>query len=195
MYAYLSGRLIQNQPPRVVVDVNGIGYELLVPMTTVYQLPAVGTAITLYTHLVVREDEHSLYGFIDETTRTLFRQLMKTNGVGPKLALTILSGMDNQTLIQTIVDKDHKKLVKLPGVGPKMAQRLVLELADKLSAIDLQLSTVAYAAHPRSEGLDSAHEALLALGYKPQDVKRLLTHIDDTLPVDQMIRLALARAV
>lgn len=194
MYAYLSGQLIHNLPPRVVLDVNGIGYDILVPMTTVYQLPALGEKVTLYTHLVVREDEHALYGFADEQTRLLFRQLMKTNGVGPKLALTILSGMDNQTLVQTIIDKDHKKLTKLPGVGPKVAQRLVLELADKLSTIDLNLSAIAYTSKIAADGLTSAQEALLALGYKPQDIKRLLAHVDDTLPVDQIIRQALARA-
>lgn len=194
MYAYLSGKLAHNMPPRVVLDVNGIGYELLVPMTTIYQLPAVGSPITLYTHLVVREDEHTLYGFADEPTRLLFRQLMKTNGVGPKLALTILSGMDNQTLVQTIVDKDDKKLTKLPGVGPKMAQRLVLELADKLNTLDLNLSAVAFTAKTNADNVGQAQEALLALGYKPQDIKRLLANIDESLAVDQMIRQALARA-
>jgi Holliday junction DNA helicase RuvA len=194
MYAYLSGKFMHSQPPRVVVDVNGVGFDLLVPMTTIYQLPAPGALITLYTHLVVREDEHTLYGFADEPTRALFRQLMKTNGVGPKLALTILSGMDNQTLIQTIVDKDDKKLTKLPGVGPKMAQRLVLELADKLSLWDIQTSAVALSAKSSVDGLSQAQEALMALGYKPQDIKRLLANIDDTLAVDQIIRQALARA-
>lgn len=194
MYAYLSGKLAHSMPPRVVLDVNGIGYELLVPMTTIYQLPAVGSPITLYTHLVVREDEHTLYGFADEPTRLLFRQLMKTNGVGPKLALTILSGMDNQTLVQTIIDKDDKKLTKLPGVGPKMAQRLVLELADKLNTLDLNLSAVAFTAKTNADNVGQAQEALLALGYKPQDIKRLLANIDESLAVDQMIRQALARA-
>lgn len=194
MYAYLSGKLAHSLPPRVVLDVNGIGYELLVPMTTIYQLPAVGAMMTLYTHLVVREDEHTLYGFADEPTRLLFRQLMKTNGVGPKLALTILSGMDNQTLVQTIIDKDDKKLTKLPGVGPKMAQRLVLELADKLNTLDLNLSAVALTAKSTADGLNQAQEALMALGYKPQDIKRLLANIDETLAVDQIIRQALSRA-
>lgn len=194
MYAYLSGKLAHSLPPRVVLDVNGIGYELLVPMTTIYQLPAVGAMMTLYTHLVVREDEHTLYGFADEPTRLLFRQLMKTNGVGPKLALTILSGMDNQTLVQTIIDKDDKKLTKLPGVGPKMAQRLVLELADKLNTLDLNLSAVALTAKSTADGLIQAQEALMALGYKPQDIKRLLANIDETLAVDQIIRQALSRA-
>lgn len=194
MYAYLSGKLAHSLPPRVVLDVNGIGYELLVPMTTIYQLPPIGSLITLYTHLVVREDEHTLYGFADEPTRLLFRQLMKTNGVGPKLALTILSGMDNQTLVQTIVNKDDKKLTKLPGVGPKMAQRLVLELADKLNTLDLNLSAVALTAKSTADGLSQAQEALLALGYKPQDIKRLLANIDESLAVDQIIRQALARA-
>ena len=143
MIGRLIGTLAVKQPPEILLDVNGVGYEVQLPMTSFYQLPNVGETATVFTHFVVREDAQLLYGFIDVSERTLFRELIKANGVGPKLALTILSGMSAAQFMQCVKLEDVTSLVKLPGVGKKTAERLVVELRDKLAKLNLQGDSVA----------------------------------------------------
>jgi Holliday junction DNA helicase RuvA len=128
----LRGKILAKQPPSLLLDVHGVGYEVDAPMTTFYDLPEVGAEVTLFTHLAVREDAHTLYGFIALSDRTLFRSLLKVNGVGARLALTILSGMNAQTFIACVQAGDADALVKLPGIGKKTAERLIIELRDRL---------------------------------------------------------------
>jgi len=132
MIGRIRGNLIHKQPPVILVEVGGVGYELQVPMTTLFQLPELGTEVSLVTHFVVREDAQLLYGFIHEADRTLFRQLIKVSGVGPKLALTILSGMDSNSFVRCVQRDDISSLVALPGVGKKTAERLLVEMRDRL---------------------------------------------------------------
>lgn len=131
MIGYLRGTLLEKQPPHVLLDVNGVGYELEVPMTTLFQLPAVGEPLVLHTHLVVREDAQLLYGFFAKRDRALFRELIRLNGVGPKLALALMSGMSVDELIQCVNAEDTSRLMKVPGVGKKTAERLLVELKDR----------------------------------------------------------------
>ena len=131
MIGFLRGRLLVKQPPDIVLDVAGIGYEVQVPMTTLFALPALGEEVTLLTHFVVREDAQLLYGFLDEADRRLFRELIKVSGVGPKLALALLSGMDARAFAQCLQRDDVATLVALPGVGRKTAERLLVEMRDK----------------------------------------------------------------
>ena len=133
MIGRLRGILLEKQPPNLLIDVNGVGYEVQASMTSFYQLPEIGKEINLFTHFVVREDAQLLYGFIDESERAMFRQLIKVSGVGPKLALAILSGMSVANLTQCIDARDPQRLVKIPGVGKKIAARLIIEMKDKLS--------------------------------------------------------------
>jgi len=133
----LTGELVEKSPPELLIDVSGVGYELEASMNTFYKLPDVGTFVTLYTHFVVREDAQLLYGFADKNERTLFRTLIKVNGVGPKLALTILSGISVQEFIRTVQHEDSTALVRLPGVGKKTAERLIIEMKDKLDRLEL----------------------------------------------------------
>ena len=132
MIGLISGKILAKQPPEIVIDAGGVGYEISMPMTSFYQLPAVGETTTVYTHFVVREDAQLLFGFAELKERTIFRELIKANGVGPKLALTILSGMSAGQLMQAVSFEDISALVKLPGVGKKTAQRIALELKGKL---------------------------------------------------------------
>ena len=132
MIGFLRGKLVHKAPPFLVLDVQGVGYEVEAPMTTFYDLPAINEEIKLHTHLVVREDAHILFGFSTEADRTLFRTLIKVNGVGPKLALTILSGQSAEEFHRCIQDNDTQTLVRLPGVGKKTAERLVIEMRDRL---------------------------------------------------------------
>ena len=134
MIGLLRGRILDKQPPRLLLDVQGVGYEIDAPMTTFYDLPDVGAEVTLFTHLAVREDAHTLYGFILLSDRDLFRSLLKVNGVGARLALTILSGMESQTFVACVQGGDAAALVKLPGIGKKTAERLIIELRDRLEA-------------------------------------------------------------
>ena len=131
MIGRLTGTLIEKQPPEILLDVQGVGYELLLPMTSFYNLPETGQQTTLFTHLVVREDAHLLFGFAHKNDRTLFRELIKTNGVGPKLALAILSAMSVEEFVYAVEREELSKLVKIPGVGKKTAERLLVELKGK----------------------------------------------------------------
>ena len=191
MIGRIRGTLVDKRAPEVLVDCGGVGYELLVPMTTLYQLPAIGAEVTLLTHFVVREDAQQLYGFIDEPTRTLFRDLIRVNGVGPKLALTVLSGVDVDEFASLVLAGDSAALVKLPGVGKKTAERLVIEMRDRLKDYQPAGPGVGRAPGPADAG-GEAEEALIALGYKPQEAARALAAIGtEGKSVEDLIRQAL----
>lgn len=198
MIGFLRGKLVHKSPPLLVLDVQGVGYEMEAPMTTFYQLPLIGAEITLYTHLVVREDAHSLFGFAAEAERSLFRMLIKVNGVGPKLALTILSGQSAEEFFRCIQDNDTQALVRLPGVGKKTAERLIIEMRDKLpDSCDVAAPantshTAAVANNPKLEAVS----ALCSLGYKPVDANKMVQTINmEGKSCEEIIRLALQGAV
>ena len=198
MIGRLRGVIIEKQPPELVVDVQGVGYELSAPMSTFFNLPAVNDEVTLYTHMVVREDAQLLYGFATERERLLFRSLLKVNGVGAKLALTILSGSDVDTFARSVQDGDTASLTRLPGVGKKTAERLIVEMRDRLkevsSAMGLQDIVVDSASAPAGGAKNEAVEALMALGYKPAEADKMLRSFDiDGMSTEQIIRQALQR--
>lgn len=203
MIGRIRGNLAHKQPPEILIDVGGVGYELQVPMTTLFRLPELGAEVSLVTHFVVREDAQLLYGFIDERDRTLFRQLIRVNGVGPKLALTILSGMDSSSFVRCVQRDDISSLVALPGVGKKTAERLLIEMRDKLKDWLAQVEggdagqlEVAIAA-PVTDIVADAEGALIALGYKPQEASRMVAAINDDSIDDseELIRRALKSTV
>ena len=191
MIGFLRGTLIAKRPPSLTLEVHGVGYELEAPMSTFYRLPETGQQLQLVTHLIVREDAHSLYGFFTEAERTLFRTLLKISGIGAKIALGVLSGMSVDGFYNCVREKNLLSLTKIPGVGKKTAERLLLEMADRLP----EAQTGEAAAFPaRSAAEDEAHGALLALGYKPVEVVRMLKDLDAVrLSTEEMIREALRR--
>lgn len=198
MIARLRGVLIEKHAPDIVVDVQGVGYELLVPMTTLYTLPAVGEKVSLYTQFIVREDAQLLYGFVDTASRSLFRHLIKVNGIGPKLALAIMSGMDVEEFVRCVQIGDTASLVRIPGVGKKSAERLVVEMRDKLSA--WQVSDGGGATDLAVAGGNShiaeAESAMVALGYKPQDASMAISKLDtENLSTEELIRAALKNMI
>ena len=190
MIGSLIGLIKEKTPSAILLEVNGIGYEISIPLSTSFQLPKVGESAFLLTHLVVREDQHSLYGFATEEERKLFRALIKISGVGAKLAITILSGTNVTGFIQSVVNEDIDALVHLPGIGKKTAERLVVEMKDKISEIsdehhNLQDSGV-------KSAVAEAINALVNLGYKTKDAKNILDKIDsEELSVEDLIRQAL----
>lgn len=199
MIGFLRGILTVKAPPHLLLDVHGVGYEVEAPMTTFYNLPAIGEEVKLYTHLAVREDAQQLFGFASEADRLLFRLLIKISGVGPKLALTILSGLSADAFEQCIRNNDTHALVRLPGVGKKTAERLMIEMRDRLPkregesvfwSMPEALSASVYT--PKQE----AASALMALGYKPQDAQRMVQNVaSDDKSCEDMIRLALQGAL
>jgi len=195
MIGRLRGVLLQKSAPHLLLDVSGVGYELEAPMTTFYDLPAVGEAVTLYTHLVVRDDAHLLYGFSRNAQRRLFRRLLKVNGVGPRVALAILSGLSDQEFLHCVASEDIARLTKVPGIGRKTAERLIVELRDKvlpeLDGLDLEPSLpVSTAGH--IDPLNEAVSALIALGYKPQEASRAVRKVPGSgLSSEEIIRQAL----
>ncbi len=190
MIGFLRGTLIAKRPPALTLDVAGVGYELEAPMSTFYRLPDVGEALTLMTHMVVREDAHLLYGFFTEAERALFRNLLKISNVGARIGLGVLSGMSVEGFYRCIREKDLASLVKLPGVGKKTAERLLVEMADRLpEAVEAPFAAVP--AKSAAEG--EAHGALLALGYKPTEITKMLRDLDVRLSTEEMIREALRR--
>jgi len=198
MIGQLRGRLLDKQPPQLLLDVAGVGYELEAPMSTIYALSADGGEIRLFTHMVVRDDALLLYGFATQDERQLFRELIRVSGVGPKLALTILSGISVADFVATIDANDAARLTGLPGIGKKTAARLTMEMRDRLQDSSLAALTVApaAAAAPAAAGtVGEARHALVALGYKPQEAARLLKNIDASLDSEAMIREALKRAI
>jgi Holliday junction DNA helicase RuvA len=196
MIGFLKGRLALKQPPALLVDVNGVGYELDAPMSTFYGLPAVGEPVALYTHLVVREDAHILFGFGTESERRLFRGLLKVSGVGPKIALGILSGASVDDFLRIIEAEDIAMLTRIPGIGRKTAERVIIEMRDGVQKFAVPASrdggSLSLAASsPQSE----AFAALIALGYKPPEVTRLLKAADEPgLSTTDIIRRALKSA-
>jgi Holliday junction DNA helicase RuvA len=182
----ISGKLIARHPPHVVVDVHGIGYEIDVPMSTFYQLPAAGSEVTLYTHLQVREDAHLLYGFASEQERHVFRQLLKISGVGARTALSVLSGLTVEELYHAVANEDSARLVRIPGIGRKTAERLLLELRDKLASI-----AEGRVAGPDGSAGGDALNALVTLGYSVKEAKAALARLDPSLAAPDAIRQAL----
>jgi len=197
MIGFLKGRLASKQPPTLMVDVNGVGYELEAPMSTFYGLPAAGEPVALYTHLVVREDAHILFGFGSDSERRLFRGLLKVSGVGPKIALGILSGASVEDFLRIIEAEDVAMLTRIPGIGRKTAERVIIEMRDSVqkfagpAAAPGAPLTPGAALTPQSE----AFSALIALGYKPPEVTRLLKAADEPgLSTTEIIRRALKSA-
>lgn len=198
MIGQVNGILLEKHPPQLVVDVHGLGYEIDAPMSTFYQLPDVGQTIKLFTHFVVREDAQQLYGFYTRDERTLFRTLLKVNGVGPRSALTILSSVSPNEFVRCVLDNDTASLVRLPGIGKKTAERLIIEMRDKLSdwykseVTATVASGVAVEKGARHHYLQDAIAALVSLGYKPQDANRTVTRVDDGQSnSEELIRRAL----
>ena len=187
MIGRLSGILLEKNPPQLLLDVQGVAYEVDVPMSTFYNLPANGDRVTLFTHLVVREDAHLLYGFGTENERRAFRQLLKITGVGARIALSVLSGLSVAELAQAVTLQETGRLTKIPGVGKKTAERLLLELKDKLGA-DLTTAIGVHRAPPASS--DILH-ALLALGYSDKEAVAAVKQLPDGLAVGDGIRQAL----
>ena len=186
MIGRVTGRLAAKSPPQVLVDVAGIAYEIDVPMSTLYALPATGEAVTLFTHLVVREDAHSLYGFYTQEERSAFRQLIRISGVGARTALSVLSGMSVADLAQAVALQDGARLVKVPGIGKKTAERLLLELKGKL---------VEATGEPSARGGADVVNALVALGYSEKEAAAAAKDLAHDLPVAEAIRAALKSLV
>jgi Holliday junction DNA helicase RuvA len=196
MIGRLRGLLLEKQAPYLLIDVTGVGYEVQASMQTFYQLPGVGKEVTLYTHFVVREDAQQLFGFYTIDERALFRALLKVNGVGPKLALTILSSVSPDEFIRCVNDNDAASLVRLPGVGKKTAERLIIEMRDRLNDIhaDENLTLPMTLNHPKNSAQQDAISALIALGYKPHEASRgLQGTVCENHTSEELIRLALKR--
>ena len=185
MIGKISGKLIERHPPQIVVDVHGVGYEIDVPMSTYYQLPANGSDVTLYTHLIVREDAHQLYGFAGEQERHVFRQLLKISGVGARTALSVLSGMSVSDLYEAVGAQDSARFTKVPGIGKKTAERLLLELKDKL---DVTVVTTSAAGGGQTGDILNA---LLALGYNGKEASWAVKQLPGGTAVAEGIRQAL----
>ena len=189
MIGFLKGTLAAKRPPWLTLDVAGVGYEIEAPMSTFYQLPDVGSPAKLVTHLLVRDDAHVLYGFSSEPERELFRNLLKVSGIGARIALGVLSGMSAEVFYRCVRDRDAVSLTRVPGVGRKTAERLLVEMADRLpEAMATEPGTGQVAVGSEGE----AHGALLALGYKPGEIARMLKGLDVTqLSTEELIREAL----
>ena len=196
MIGRLRGTLAEKQPPHLLLDVGGVGYEVEVPMTTLYRLPAQGEVVTLHTHLVVREDAHLLYGFGEKRERELFRELIRLNGVGPKLALALMASLEVDELVRCVQGQDTAALVKVPGVGKKTAERLLVELKDRFKAWE-NLPAIAPLVLPNQAAVAASAEAdavsaLVALGFKPQEASRAVAAVEgEDLSSEELIRRAL----
>jgi len=196
MIGRLRGIILEKQAPDLVLDVQGVGYEVAAPMSTFIHLPAINEEVSLFTHLVVREDAQLLYGFSTTRERLLFRSLLKVNGVGAKLALTILSGSDVDDFSRSVQEGDAISLTRLPGVGKKTAERLIIEMRDRLKDISgaMGLKPVVSAAAKLAGAKDEAAEALVSLGYKPAEAEKMIRGLDtDGLNTEQIIKMALQR--
>lgn len=199
MISRLSGTLIEKQPPFLLMEVAGVGYEVQASMNTFYRLPDIGSTIVLHTHFVVREDAQLLYGFFEQRERALFRTLIKVNGIGPKIALTILSSIEPDAFVRCVELQDTSSLQRLPGIGKKTAERLIVEMRDRFS--DWQTDTTLAASSSDNPGITSHAEqdaisALIALGYKPQEASRAVTRVgQEGLTSQELIKLALQGVV
>ncbi|MBK1734114.1 Holliday junction branch migration protein RuvA [Halorhodospira abdelmalekii] len=206
MITQLRGRLLDQRPPALILDVGGVGYELDAPLSTHEQLPERGQEVTLHTHLSVREDGFTLYGFCNRNERDLFRRLIRISGVGPKLALALLSGLDGRELIRCVRDDDAKRLTAIPGVGRKTAERLIVELRDRLEGLGWSADAAAVdgasaaddatASFPGSSEFEQAVDGLQALGYKPAEAVRMARSVaTDEMSCETIIRRALQRSL
>ncbi len=204
MIGFLRGILLDKQAPDLLLDVNGVGYEMQAPMTTFYNLPETGSVISLYTHFVVREDAQQLYGFSDRETREVFRELIRVNGVGPKMALAILSALDAEALTHCIQGEHIQTLLRVPGVGRKTAERLLIELRDRVKRWSDKHthSTEARSDYPSTTPAqaiqEDAEKALQSLGYKPQEAEKIIATIlrdHQVNHAEDLIRLALKSMV
>ena len=186
MIGRITGKLLSKHPPQIVVDVQGVGYEIDVPMSTLYQLPAAGAAVTLLTHMIVREDAHLLFGFATEQERTVFRQVLKISGVGARTALSVLSGLSVADLHAAVSQQDSGRLTKIPGIGRKTAERLLLELKDKLN-----VTVVLKTADGASSAAPDITNALLSLGYNEKEASWAVKQLPAGASVNDGIRQAL----
>jgi Holliday junction DNA helicase RuvA len=199
MIGRLRGVILEKQPPYLLLDVQGVGYDLQAPMTTFYRLPALGAEVTLHTHLSITENLHQLFGFAEQRDRSLFRTLIKVNGVGPKLAIAILSGMESDDIARCVRDNNIKALTKVPGIGQKTAERLVIELRDRLKSWDLPQGDLLAHGEIQSIASDNdiyaeAESALVSLGYKPVDAAKMIASASKQKPdarSEELIRIAL----
>jgi len=199
LIGFLRGRIAAKHPPVLLMDVGGVGYEIEAPMSTFYGLPAIGTDVTLHTHLVVREDAHVLFGFGTERERSLFRELIRISGVGPRIALGILSGASVDEFHRCVEAQDAASLTRIPGIGRKTAERLIIEMRDRLKALatgqSFEIRGPAGAGAPAPSPQAEAFSALVALGYKPPEVTRLLRKVDPSVTTtEELIRHALRAA-
>ena len=194
MIGHLKGKIISKSPPQVLLEVQGIGYEVLCPMSTFYELDNLSDDVLLFTHLSIKEDAHTLFGFITKDEKNVFRELIRVNGVGPKVALAILSNLSVHSLVECISTEDADLLAKTPGIGKKTALKLIVELQDRLSKLDLVGSLansieIKQNSNPNSK---QAIEALQSLGFKAREANRMVSKIEDKeLSTEQLIRLAL----
>ena len=194
MIGHLKGKIISKSPPEVLLEVQGIGYEVLCPMSTIYELDNLYDDVLLFTHLSIKEDAHTLFGFITKDEKNVFRELIRVNGVGPKVALAILSNLSVHSLVECISTEDADLLAKTPGIGKKTALKLIVELQDRLSKLDLVGSLansieIKQNSNPNSQ---QAIEALQSLGFKAKEANRMVSKIEDQeLSTEQLIRLAL----
>lgn len=194
MIGHLKGKIISKSPPEVLLEVQGIGYEVLCPMSTIYELDNLSDDVLLFTHLSIKEDAHTLFGFITKDEKNVFRELIRVNGVGPKVALAILSNLSVHSLVECISTEDADLLAKTPGIGKKTALKLIVELQDRLSKLDLVGSLansieIKQNSNPNSK---QAIEALQSLGFKAKEANRMVSKIEDQkLSTEQLIRLAL----
>ncbi len=194
MIGRLRGRLVRKSPPALIVDVGGVGYELEAPMSTFYHLPEVGSEVELHTHLVVREDAHLLYGFATEDERRLFRDLLRVAGIGPKIGLALLSGIDVPTFLVCVEAQDVDALVRIPGIGRKTAERLLVEMRDRIRALG-ELPSAGRRLDTAAGAEAQAYAALVALGYRPAEATRLLKSVDgEGAGTEELIRRALQAA-
>ncbi len=194
MIGQLKGQIISKNPPEVLLEVGGIGYELLCPMSTFYQLDNSSEDTLLYTHLSIKEDSHTLFGFISKDEKNMFRELIRVNGVGPKVALAILSHLSVSSLVDCIMSEDADLLAKTPGIGKKTALKLIVELQDRLDKVELVDASTSTMGHKTSYNPNAkqALAALQSLGFKTKEANKMVSAIDDqTLSTEQLIRLAL----
>jgi len=194
MIGQLKGQIISKNPPEILLEVAGIGYELLCPMSTFYQLDNSSENILLYTHLSIKEDSHTLFGFISKDEKNMFRELIRVNGVGPKVALAILSHLSVSSLVDCIINEDADLLAKTPGIGKKTALKLIVELQDRLDKVELVNALTSTMDHKTSSNPNAkqALEALQSLGFKVKEANKMISAIDDkSLSTEELIRLAL----
>lgn len=197
MISRLSGILLEKQPPHVVIDVGGVGYEVEAPTSIFLDLPAIGKPVVILTHLQVSQDHQTLYGFASSAERTLFRQLLKISGIGAKLALAILSGASGEELARFVADGDTASLTRIPGIGKKTAERIIIELRDKLDAFPVAAGTAGVAAGARAgDAISEASNALRALGYKTVEVSYMVQKVAEAdMSAEEIIRKALQTMV